>query len=75
MKGEIEVRVKISQHTDITLDVEDVVSAANELPVTRRWNLIACLLNYIDTNEEELTPEQKDITVKWLQKKLHKFNA
>ena len=71
--GEIEVKLRVSQTVDVPIHVEEIIVAINELPITRRWNVIAAMLNYVDTNEEELTASQKDITINWLKNKLEKF--
>lgn len=73
MAGDIQIKIRVNQTVDIVLDVEEIVSAVNELPVTKRWNAIAGMLNYIDFREEELTEEQQKITIDWLENKLQKL--
>lgn len=73
MKG-IETRIRLNHTVDVVFDVDEIVDAINTLPVTRRWNAIAGMLNYVEYNEEELTDEQVKITIDWLEKKLQKFS-
>lgn len=73
MSAGIETKIRLNQTVDVIFDIDEIVDAINRLPVTRRWNTIAGMLNYVNFNEEELTPEQKKITVEWLEKKLEKF--
>ena len=65
--------LRINRIVNLDIDIHDVLEGINELPMTRRWNYVAHLINNIETDIKDLTDEQKEITKKYLESKLATF--
>jgi hypothetical protein len=74
MQQTIEVEVALHQSVNVNIHICDIIQAINELPMARRWNAVASILNHIDATEVELDAKQKELTIEWLKKKLERFN-
>lgn len=76
-KERILVPVTVKKEMDVSVSMESFVEVLNDLPVARRWNYVASLLNHILLEEEakELEPQQIDMVKKWLNDKLKKLKA
>ena len=42
----INVEVRVNQKVDVDVELYLVIDSINELPITKRWNYIAQILNY-----------------------------
>lgn len=69
----IEVEIKIDQkfYADVTLG--QVIDGINELPMTKRWNHIANIINEVQLDLSNTTQEQREVIQKYLQQKLALF--
>lgn len=71
----IQVPVQVNQEVVATVDISDVIEAINELPMARRWNYVASLLNHALAEQHTLTDSQKELIKKWLQGKLDSLQS
>ena len=71
----IEVEVRVNQKVDAHVELYLVIDSLNELPMTKRWNYLAQILNAIKLDDKELTDEQKRIVKRFLLKKLEPLKA
>lgn len=69
----INVEVKVNQRVDVDVELYLVIDSINGLPITKRWNYIAQILNALPLETNEMTLEQKQITKKYLLKRLEKL--
>lgn len=69
----IEVIVKVEKEIPVEVHVADVVAAMNELPMKKRWNTIGAILNQVQMDLTDLTPEHRAIIKKYLENKLEIF--
>lgn len=51
--------LRINRVVNLDIDIHDILEGINELPMTRRWNYVAHLINNIETDIKDLTDEQK----------------
>ena len=72
----INVDIRVNQTVNIDIEIDTVIEAINEEPITTRLNTIASLINGIDTNEfESLNQEKQNIVINYFEKKLTEFKA
>jgi len=71
----IEVEVRVNQKVDTHVELYLVIDSLNELPMTKRWNYLAQILNAVKLDDKELTDEQKRIVKRFLLKKLEPLEA
>ncbi len=69
----LELNIRIDRAVDLKVDEEDVVEAINGLPILKRWNVVARLLNELETDTGALNKEQLDIIRGFLERKLDEF--
>lgn len=69
----INVEVRVNQRVDIDVDLYLVIDSINELPITKRWNYVASIINSLPLETDEMTLEQKQITKKYLLSRLEKL--
>ena len=69
----IEVELHVDRKFDIEVEIGDVLDAINALPMKRRWNYIAFILNGCSVDLSDLTDDQKQIIKKYLNDKLTLF--
>ena len=70
----ISVEIKVEKTIDVDVHLSDVIYGINDLPMKRRWNYVAQIINAIQLDLSELTDEQKQIVKDFLTKKLEIFN-
>jgi len=66
----INVELKLDHKIDIDVRLDDVIDGINSFEMKRRWNYVALILNEIELNKSELTPEQEGIIKRYLSDKL-----
>jgi hypothetical protein len=66
----INVELKLDHKIDIDVRLDDVIDGINSFEMKRRWNYVALILNNIELNKSELTPEQEGIIKGYLSDKL-----
>lgn len=69
----INVEVRVNQRVDVDVDLYLVIDSINELPITKRWNYVASIINSLPLETDEMTLEQKQITKKYLLSRLEKL--
>lgn len=69
----IDVNVRFDSNIDVTVNIEEVIDAINEAPMTRRWNYVAQIINGVETDLKDTTDEQKAIIKRYLTNKLASF--
>lgn len=62
----INVEVRVNQRVDVDVDLYLVIDSINELPITKRWNYVASIINSLPLETDGMTLEQKQITKKYL---------
>lgn len=67
----VTIEIDVQQKMDVDVHLSDIVYGINELPMPRRWNYVAELLNKINVDTDELTKEQKELVKKYLTTKLN----
>jgi hypothetical protein len=70
----IYVEVKVNQEVGVDVDLGLVIDSINELPMTKRWNYFAQILNAVKL-DSDLTEEQKRIIKRFLINKLEPLEA
>lgn len=70
---EIEVEIQIDQKMEVKVRLDELIEGINDMPIERRWNSIAQVLNGIEVNVSELSEEQRDIVHRYLINKLSLF--
>lgn len=76
MNEDIEIAFKVNATISGNVDESDVVKALCNLPLKRRWNVIAKLLNQIQLEEiSELDEKQRKLILSWLEFKVNKFKV
>jgi hypothetical protein len=68
------MKITVDIKKEVEVDLDDVISEINELPMSYRWNHVAQILNAIDLNKDCLTNEQRDVVRKFLERGLVHFN-
>lgn len=66
----INVEVRVNQKVDVDVELYLVIDSINELPITKRWNYVAEILNALPLETDEMTLEQKSVTKKYLLSRL-----
>jgi len=69
----VNVEVRVNQKVDVDVELYLVIDAINELPITKRWNYVASIINSLPLETNEMTLEQKKITKKYLLTRLEKL--
>ncbi len=69
----VNVEVKVNQKVDVDVELYLIIDAINELPITKRWNYVASIINSLPLETNEMTLEQKQITKKYLLTRLEKL--
>ena len=69
----INVEVRVNQKVDVDVDLYLVIDSINELPITKRWNYVASIINSLPLETDGMTLEQKQITKKYLLSRLEKL--
>lgn len=69
----INVEVRVNQRVDVDVDLYLVIDSINKLPITKRWNYVASIINSLPLETDEMTLEQKQITKKYLLSRLEKL--
>ena len=70
---EIEVEIQIDQKMEVKIRLDELIESINDMPIERRWNSIAQVINGIEVNVTELSEEQRDVVYRYLKKKLALF--
>lgn len=70
----IEVSVNIHQQVTVDIEIYDVLSAINDLPITKRWSYLGTIMNQLKLDLSDLTEDQKEIVKKFLEANLLLFN-
>jgi hypothetical protein len=71
--SKIDIEVRVNQRVNISVDISEIIDGINELPIPKRWNHIAVILNGIDANLSDLNDDQREIIKTYLNKKLSLF--
>lgn len=72
---EVEIIVSIKKDVPVNIHMDDVIEAINEMEMPMRWNYISKILNELDTSVETLSPQHKELVLKYLNKMLKKFES
>lgn len=73
-KTEIVTRIRINQMVDVVFDIEEIIAAINAQPIEIRMNLIAHMLNCINSfTFSGLEPGHQKIIIQYLRKTLNAF--
>lgn len=76
MKETITVDFKVNSTFSTELDKDDILEAICQLPLTKRWSVVARLLNQIQLDEiHELEENQRKLILSWLEFKVEKFRS
>ena len=63
------MQIEIKGNIDAEVDVEQIINELNELPLMKRWQYIAKILNNVHLrNIDELEPGQKDLILNFLER-------
>ena len=74
MKEKITVDFKVNSTFSTEIDEGDVLDALCNLPLKKRWSVIARLLNQIQLDENhDLEPQQRKVILSWLEFKIDKL--
>lgn len=74
MSEKITVDFKVNSTFSTEIDSDEIIESLNSLPIAKRWNAVAQILNQIQIYEaHELEPKQRELIVKWLESKLDKL--
>lgn len=68
------VSVRVKQSFDVDVELDDIIQVIQEMPLAQRLNVIASLINDIDTESDHIDPEQTELIIDWLQDKLTDWN-
>ena len=71
----IEIEVKVNTTIDVPLGIGFIINQINVMPITRRWNVIANILNGIESPITELNDEQREIIKMFLAKKIELYKS
>ncbi len=69
----VNVEVRVNQKVDVDVELYLVIDSINELPITKRWNYVASIINSLPLETNEMTLEQKQITKRYLLTRLEKL--
>lgn len=76
MSDTITVDFKVNSTFSTEIDKDDILEALCNLPLTKRWNVIARILNQIQLDEiHELDENQRKVILSWLEFKVDKFKT
>lgn len=70
METQFEIEVEVKETVSITVDIYDLISGINRLPVIDRWNKIAHILNGIEADISDIPKEKLEVIEKFLIKKI-----
>ena len=68
----LEVSIDIRETVKVQVDPSEVLWAINDLPIGRKWGVIANVLDGIKLTEE-LTESQTEIIRKWLARQVERY--
>lgn len=76
MSETITVEFRVNQKFETEIDKGELLDALCNMPLTRRWSIVASLLNQIQLYEmSELDNQQRKTILSWLEFKVDKFKA
>ena len=55
----INIELKIEKTIDVDVELDDIIWGINDLPIKKRWNHVAKIINAIQLDLSELTDGQK----------------
>ena len=64
----MKIPVEINQNCVVSIEIEDVISEINNLPLSQRMNYVAVILNKIETENSEIIDIHRDMILNYLQK-------
>jgi hypothetical protein len=70
----ISLEIKVEKTIDVDVHLSDVIYGINDLPMTRRWNHVANIINQLELDLSNMTDGQKEILKNFLTKKLSLFD-
>jgi hypothetical protein len=74
MSEKITVDFKVNSTFSTEIDSDEVIESLNNLPLKRRWGIVARILNQIQLDENhELEPQQRKVILSWLEYKIDKL--
>jgi len=69
----MEVEIHINEHINVDVTIADIIDAINEWPMAKRWVYISQIINGVALNIDDLTEEQREIIIKYLESKILMF--
>ena len=75
MEINLEITKRVTSDITAQFTSEEVADAINDLPMAKRWNFIANLLNELELSEEGLETDQKRILLEFLERKSKSIKA
>ena len=66
----INIEVEINKKIDVDIHISEIIQTINDLPMKKRWNYIAQIMNGVRLNISDLTEEQREIIKNYLNEKL-----
>ena len=70
----INIELKVEKTFDIDVELSDVIYGINDLPMVKRWNYVAQIINAVELDLSDLTDTQKQIIKEFLLIKLAIFS-
>lgn len=71
---QVVTKIKVNQMMDVVFELDEIIAAINTQPIEIRMNMIANMLNGINSsNFEGLQPGHQKIIIEYLKKKLNEF--
>jgi hypothetical protein len=67
---EMKLPVKIEQTVQVNIELEDVIEEINLLPLSSRMNIVAKMLNEIETENSEISDINRELILGYLQKQI-----
>lgn len=71
----MKIDIPVRHIFEIDIDMDEVFDAIHEMPLSKRINLIASLINGIDDESgiEDVTNDHKQLIYNWLNRQLPKY--
>ena len=69
----MEVEIHINEHINVDVTIADIIDAINEWPMAKRWVYISHIINGVALNIDDLTEEQREIIINYLESKILMF--
>jgi hypothetical protein len=63
----MKISIYIKKEVEVDVEIDDMISAINGLPMDKRWNHVAQIFKGIELNKADLTNEQRDVVRKFLE--------